>query len=194
MNGDGRDDIIAFTRGTSGNVYVELSTGTGFGDRQDPAELWNGDFCFGNEICDVGDFNGDGADDVVTFLRNSYGSTTWGDVYVGVSHWSLGAGGFSSEKWSSDFCFSSDTCATGYFNADGKEDVAYFTRGSQPYVWVALDCRRAVQLRERRTRPAEVDHEPADSPALTCEWPTTPSLDWGGVVSREEMGASECVR
>ena len=47
VNGDGRDDIVAFTRGTSGNVWVEISTGTGFGDRQDPAELWNGDFCFG---------------------------------------------------------------------------------------------------------------------------------------------------
>ncbi|WP_153263718.1 hypothetical protein [Nonomuraea phyllanthi] len=31
VNGDGKDDVVTFTRGTLNDVYVALSTGTAFG-------------------------------------------------------------------------------------------------------------------------------------------------------------------
>ena len=140
VNGDGVDDIIAFSKGSNANVYVELSNRSQFGDKEAPAELWSSFFCAGNEICDVGDFNGDGRDDVITFLRSDYPANpaTYGDVYVGLSQGTVYAGGFVSQKWNEYFCILQETCATGFFNNDNKKDVAAFTRGATADVYVAL--------------------------------------------------------
>lgn len=139
VNGDGKDDIITFAK-SSGKVYVELSLGYQFGDRQAPADQWQNFFCPGTEICDVGDFNGDGKDDIISFLRSDYpnNQVTYGDVYVGLSQGSAGAGGFISQKWNEYFCISQETCATGYVNADNKKDIVAFTRGASAYVYVSL--------------------------------------------------------
>lgn len=139
VNGDGADDIIAFTRGSDAKVWVELSLRNQFGDAKAPAEKWQDFFCAGSEICGVGDFNGDGRDDIITFLRNDYPANpaTYGDVYVGISTGSV-VGGFPSQKWSEDFCYLQETCATGRFNVDNKEDVVRFTRGSTADVFVSL--------------------------------------------------------
>src|SRR5947199_171339 len=74
FNGDGKTDLATFTRGSTGDVYVALSTGSGF---VGTGWKWHDNFCFGSEAPLVGDFNGDGKDDIATFTR---GST--GDVYV----------------------------------------------------------------------------------------------------------------
>ena len=143
FNGDGRDDIVAFTKSTSGNIWVELSTGSSFGDLNAPAELWHDDFCYGSEICATGDFDGSGRDDVILFLRSAYASTTpetVGDVTVGVSAGSLGAGGFVKPltRWIHYFCINNEVCKTGDFNGDGVTDIAAFTRLTNGYVYVAL--------------------------------------------------------
>src|SRR5205085_12296896 len=67
FNGDGKADIATFTRGSLGYVYVALSNGSSFGAGQ----LWSNWFCANNELPGVGDFNGDGKADIVTFLRGT---------------------------------------------------------------------------------------------------------------------------
>jgi hypothetical protein len=140
VNGDGADDIITFAKGGDAKVFVELSNRSWFGDREAPAEQWQNFFCAGDEVCDVGDFNGDGRDDIISFLRSNYPSNpaTYGDVFVGLSQGSQAAGGFASQKWNEYFCILQETCATGYFNNDNKEDIVAFTRGTTADVYVAL--------------------------------------------------------
>ncbi|MFD9896434.1 trypsin-like serine protease, partial [Amycolatopsis sp. NPDC059027] len=74
FNGDGKDDIVTFTRGDAADVYVSFSDGTKF--VQDGWK-WHDFFAAGGEIPAVGDFNGDGKDDIVTFTRGDAA-----DVYV----------------------------------------------------------------------------------------------------------------
>src|SRR5262245_59588194 len=128
FNGDGKDDIATFTRGGYGDVYVALSTGSGFSGT---GWKWHDAFCSGPEIPHVGDFNGDGNDDIATFTR---GNT--GDIYVALSTgYSFSGTGW---KWHDAFCFGSEVPKVGDFNHDGKDDLATFTRGSTGDVYVAL--------------------------------------------------------
>ncbi|MEV0431556.1 N-acetylmuramoyl-L-alanine amidase, partial [Micromonospora sp. NPDC050495] len=76
FDGDGRDDIVVFTQGTLGDVYVGLSTGTGFL----AGAKWHDWFAPGAEVPAVGDVNGDGRDDIVTFTHDAAA-----DVYVALS-------------------------------------------------------------------------------------------------------------
>ncbi len=142
FNGDGLDDIATFTKGGSANVWVELSNGASFGDGNAPAELWSDLFCAANEACDTGDFDGNGRDDVITFLQSDYAGSnpeTTGDVIVGISAGSLAAGGFVSQpKWAHYFCIGTEICETGDFDGDGIKDIAAFTRGTTGNVYVAL--------------------------------------------------------
>ena len=145
FNGDGLDDIVTFTKGDDANVYVELSNGSSFGDANAPAEKWHDLFCALNEACDVGDFDGNGRDDIVTFLQSDYVGgiephpETNGDVIVAVSAGSQWAGGFITlPKWIHYFCIGNEICETGDFNGDGVTDIAAFTRGTYGYVYVAL--------------------------------------------------------
>ena len=76
INGDGLDDILAFTSDFEGDVYVALAGPVGFGSRV----KWHDWFAPGDEIPHAGDFDGDGLDDIVTFV-----SDTGGDVWVAIS-------------------------------------------------------------------------------------------------------------
>jgi hypothetical protein len=127
FNGDGKDDIATFARGTSGDVYVALSDGTKFnGDGQ----LWNDFFSIDGEIPAVGDVNGDGKDDLITFTRGDAA-----DVYVALSDGTKFGPG---QKWHDHFAIGAETPDVGDFNGDGKADIITFTGGDAADAYVAL--------------------------------------------------------
>ncbi|WP_020644710.1 FG-GAP-like repeat-containing protein [Amycolatopsis balhimycina] len=127
FNGDGKDDIAVFTRGTGGDVYVALSDGTKFVGN---SVKWHDNFAFNDEIPAIGDFNGDGKDDIATFTRG-----TTSDVYVATSDGTKFVG--NSVKWHDHFAAGSEIPAVGDFTGDGKDDIATFTRGTTSDVYVA---------------------------------------------------------
>ncbi|MEV1175405.1 DUF2961 domain-containing protein, partial [Nonomuraea sp. NPDC049784] len=127
FDGDGRDDIATFTRGDSGDVWVALSTGSGFG----AARRWHDRFAIGDEFPAVGDFDGDGKDDIATFTRG-----TSADVFVALSSGSV----FRQDgwRWHDNFAVGTETPAVGDFNGDGRDDIATFTGGPAADVFVSL--------------------------------------------------------
>ncbi|GAA1608354.1 hypothetical protein GCM10009804_75190 [Kribbella hippodromi] len=127
FDGDGRDDIATFTRGSSASVYVALSDGKSF---LGTGWKWHGHFATGTETPDVGDYNGDGRDDIATFTGG-----TAGDVYVATST----GGSFTGDGdlWHGSFAFNAEVPGSGDFNGDGLSDIVTFTRGSTADVYVA---------------------------------------------------------
>ncbi|MER7458279.1 S8 family serine peptidase [Micromonospora sp. NPDC126480] len=126
VNGDGRDDIVSFTRGASADVHVALSNGATFGA---PA-LWHTYFGAGQEFPMLGDVNGDRRDDLITFTR---GNTA--DVYVALS---TGTSFGPSQRWHTWFAALKETPLVGDFNGDGRADLATFVREGVRDVYVAL--------------------------------------------------------
>ncbi|MFF3285687.1 DUF2961 domain-containing protein [Streptomyces sp. NPDC003023] len=135
FDGDGRDDIATFTRGTDADVYVALSTGSGFA----ASRKWHDRFAQGGEIPAVGDFDGDGRDDIATFTRGESA-----EVYVALSSGSV----FRQDgwRWHDDFAVGGEIPAVGDFDGDGRDDIVAFTGGDARDVHVSLsDGRRFVQ-------------------------------------------------
>jgi hypothetical protein len=127
FDGDGRDDVVTFTRGTDHKAFVALSDGARFaGD----GWLWSDAFCFGGEIPAVGDVDGDGRDDAVTFTRG-----TTGDVFVSRSD----GGRFRDTglRWHDRFALGTETPGIGDFTGDGRADIVTFTQGTTADVFVS---------------------------------------------------------
>jgi hypothetical protein len=150
VNGDGRDDIIAFVRDTQsltgrGDVWVALSNGSGFGPRQ----KWSDWFCIGQEVCAVGDFNDDGRDDIVAFVRDTQTGTGRADVWVALS---TGTAFGPAQKRSDWFCIGQEICAVGEFSQfSGGDDIIAFVRDTQSQpgrgdVWIAYSTGSAFGL------------------------------------------------
>jgi hypothetical protein len=126
FNGDGKDDIVTFTHGALNDVYVALSNGSSFG----AGVKWHDFFALGGEAPAVGDVNGDGRDDIITFTRNAAA-----DVYVALS---TGSSFGASAMWQDFFGLGGETTGVGDMNGDGTADAIVFTGGSLADVYVAL--------------------------------------------------------
>jgi hypothetical protein len=133
FNGDGKDDIVTFTRGTDAKVWVALSNGSGFG----PSAVWHDHFAVGGEIPAVGDVNGDGKDDIITFTRGDAA-----DVYVSLSDGTR----FVQDawKWHDHFAVGTEIPAVGDVDGDGRADIITFTGTGAVYVALS-DGTRFVQ-------------------------------------------------
>ena len=128
VNGDGRADLIAFTRGTTGDVYVAL--GTANGGFAGTGIKWHDFFAINSETPLVGDWNGDGKDDIAAFT----GGTT-GDVYVTFSTGAAFNG--TGLKWHDFFCINAEVPFAGDVNHDGKDDLVSFARDAGGHVYAA---------------------------------------------------------
>ncbi|MGW0238939.1 FG-GAP repeat domain-containing protein, partial [Streptomyces sp. NPDC002996] len=130
FNGDTKDDIVTFAHGPEADVYVALSNGSGFG----PATVWHDFFSPRHETPAVGDVNGDGFDDIVTFTHDAEA-----DVYVALSN---GMDGFGAgQKWNEHFAPAGEFPALGDVDGDGADDLITFTQGSSADVYVAFSDR-----------------------------------------------------
>ena len=130
FNGDGKSDIITFTRQNPlavGDVYVALSDGTKFG----PAAKWHDFFAIDtSEQVVIGDYDGDGKDDIGTWL-----GATSRQFYVALSQGTgMGPASLWLDRIGSD---ATDQIFAGDANGDGREDLICFSR-KEGKVYVAL--------------------------------------------------------
>lgn len=127
VNGDGRDDLVAFSQGTAlERVHVALSSGTAFG----AAAIWQEDFASSGAMPGAGDLDGDGDEDVVSFSR-----TDSGNVWVGISN---RVNAFADALWGTGFGGPLGTYRVGDVNGDGRADLIRFTQDSAGDVFVRL--------------------------------------------------------
>ena len=136
FNGDGRSDLAHFVRRTVGDVYVALSTGSSFA----APILAHDNFAYGSEVPAVGDVNGDGYDDLITFGRGS-----GGDVYVLLS---AGDGrtfrvGGAGRVWHDNFAYGSEVPFVGDVNGDGRDDIVTYRHQDTSRVFAALSDGRS---------------------------------------------------
>ena len=112
VTGDGKADLVGRHQGT-GDVYVFVSTGTGFAN----AGLWSYGWSSGYDLY-LGDVTGDGkADLVARYFGPTAGLT--GDIYVAAS---TGAGFTFSGRWTYGFSAGYDVFL-GDMDGDGKKDL-----------------------------------------------------------------------
>jgi hypothetical protein len=141
FNADGREDLISFHHGAyegSSDVMVSLNNGSG---AYLAPQRWATGFCGREqEVCRVGDFNGDGADDIVTFHHGAFNNSSQVFVYLSNKSSSFY---YPGKMWATGFCGrSQEICDVGDFNGDGTEDIITFHHGafnnsSQVFVYLS---------------------------------------------------------
>jgi hypothetical protein len=116
FNGDGKDDVAkAFNDGGLGSVDVHVSNGSSFS-----MQRWatgQGSFWDAQQWL-VGDFNGDGKDDLVKAFND--GGLASIDVHIS------NGSGFSMQRWATrqGGFWDAQQWLSGNFNGDGKDDMA----------------------------------------------------------------------
>lgn len=127
VNGDGRDDLVAFSQGTAlERVHVALSSGTAFG----ASSFWHEDFASSGAVPGAGDLDGDGDEDIVAFTRSGSGN-----VQVGLSN---RVNAFADAFWGTTFGGALGAYRVGDVNGDGRADLIRFTQDSAGDVFVRL--------------------------------------------------------
>jgi Zn-dependent metalloprotease len=107
-----------------------------------PQSVWHPFFAVNTlETPYVGDFNGDGKTDLITFTRQN--PAAFGDVYVSLSNGSAfvdknGTPGLS-DKWQDWFAINtSEQVVIGDYDGDGKDDIATWLGTTTKQVYVAI--------------------------------------------------------
>jgi hypothetical protein len=129
FDGDGRTDIVTFTRNSPQalrQVYVALSDGTRFVDRNglpDNSDVWHEWFAIApDESVVIGDYDGDGRDDIATWLPSTQ------QVYVALS---TGTGFAAPVQWHSFFAVSTyERPRVADVDGDGLSDIVTFATDS----------------------------------------------------------------
>ncbi len=143
LTGNGIKDILNFQQSSDAAVFVSLSNGSTLG----APTRWNpwGPFCFAGGTALVGDFNGDGLDDIACATQGSYGA-----VFVALS---TGSAFSFPTRWNSwgPFCWSGSTPIVGRFsgsvrNGHPVDDIACLEQGGDGTVWVAPSTGSAFTL------------------------------------------------
>jgi hypothetical protein len=123
MNGDGKDDLVGFVQGVTGQINVALSTGGGFAT----ATTWFPAFAaMGAEVPEVADIDGDGDDDIIVYGN---GASTDGVWYAKSNRSSFDAPtqvGFN--------CSAGMKPIVGDFGGDGRADIGCISTGDVPAV------------------------------------------------------------
>lgn len=139
FNGDGASDI-SLLYGESGDkrsIIRLCSNKSGFNS----AKVWTGSegaLKLENSKKTTGDFNGDGIADVALLHRNSNGSTSIYVFYLNKHRIAKGAKAWTSKP--GGFNWWRVKMASGDFNGDGRDDLAFFhgAQSGQSSIWAFL--------------------------------------------------------
>lgn len=163
INGDGRDDVAGRT--PSGQWWVGLSQGDSLGFTNQRLARWTSAAVWAEVL--VGDFNGDGRDDIAGLAD----SGIWWSV---LGH-EDGTGDVAAMGvWSPDLGFTDIT--TGDFNGDGKTDIV--GRSSNGQWWTAMAKADVVGF----------DNELIGGWSTRTEWTSVASGDFNGDGSTDIVG------
>jgi VCBS repeat protein len=126
VDGDGREDLIAFNHAGATNSYVWVGhSNNGYFDA---AHLASTGFCTLNQTCDVADVNGDGRADLIAFARGTQAA-----VWVALAQPNATFG--PPQIWGYA-CHTGEICKLADVTGDGRKDIVVFTHGTRAQVWI----------------------------------------------------------
>lgn len=114
FNGDGKADVASLTHNAKRQIYVALSNGSSFG----ATRLWFGLKSAQDGTQVIGDFDGDGKDDVATLKPAT------GLVFVNLS---AGNRFRLQRQWSANAALGAQQIMVGDYNGDGYDDLGFST-------------------------------------------------------------------